>query len=149
MPHPSARSGEVSPVAVTKALVVKRVKVYHAEFEAPHPRCGRPFPEEEEVMVKIRLMRMGAKKNPHYRVVVVDSRKKRSSDYIESLGYYDPRDTTPEPLKIDTERANYWLSQGAQPTETTVRLLEKVGVEVPMVQAKRTEGYRRRTADQA
>ncbi|HEX7004240.1 MAG TPA: 30S ribosomal protein S16 [Trueperaceae bacterium] len=100
-------------------------------------------------MVKIRLMRMGAKKNPHYRVVVVDSRKKRSSDYIESLGHYDPRETTPEPLKIDTERANYWLAQGAQPTETTVRLLEKVGVEVPSVRAKRTEGYRRRSADQA
>ena len=100
-------------------------------------------------MVKIRLMRMGAKKTPHYRVVVVDSRKKRSSDYIESLGYYDPRDTTPEPLKIDSERASYWLAQGAQPTETTLRLLEKVGVEVPKVAAKRTEGYRQRTADQA
>lgn len=100
-------------------------------------------------MVKIRLMRMGAKKNPHYRVVVVDSRKKRSSDYIESLGYYDPRETTPEPLKIDTERASYWLSQGAQPTETTVRLLEKVGVEVPLVESKRTESYRQRTGKQA
>ena len=56
-------------------------------------------------MVKIRLMRMGAKKTPHYRVVVVDSRKKRSRNYIESLGYYDPRDTTDTPLKIDIERA--------------------------------------------
>jgi small subunit ribosomal protein S16 len=96
-------------------------------------------------MVKIRLTRMGAKKNPHYRLVVVDSRKKRSSDYIESLGYYDPRDTTPEPLRIDVERAGYWLGLGAQPTETAVRLLEKVGVEVPGVRAKRTEGYRHRT----
>ncbi|MEX2535434.1 MAG: 30S ribosomal protein S16 [Trueperaceae bacterium] len=100
-------------------------------------------------MVKIRLMRVGAKKNPHYRVVVVDSRKKRSSDYIESLGYFDPRDTTAEPLKIDIERAGYWLAQGAQPTETTVRLLEKVGVEVPGVRAKRTEGYRYRSGAQA
>jgi small subunit ribosomal protein S16 len=100
-------------------------------------------------MVKIRLMRVGAKKNPHYRVVVVDSRKKRSSDYIESLGYYDPRDTTPEPLKIDVERAGHWLAQGAQPTETAVRLLEKVGVEVPSVRVKRTVGYRARTGAKA
>lgn len=98
-------------------------------------------------MVKIRLMRMGAKKNPHYRLVVVDSRKKRSSDYIESLGYYDPRDTTPEPLKINVERAGYWLGQGAQPTETAVRLLEKVGVEVPVVRAKRSEGYKYRSGE--
>lgn len=97
-------------------------------------------------MVKIRLMRTGAKKNPHYRVVVVDSRKKRSSDYIESLGYYDPRDTTSEPLRIDTERARHWLEQGAQPTETTLRLLEKVGVEAPQVRAKRTGSYKARSA---
>lgn len=98
-------------------------------------------------MVKIRLMRVGAKKNPHYRVVVVDSRKKRSSDYIESLGYYDPRETTPDPLKIDVDRAGYWLEKGAQPTETTVRLLEKVGVEVPGVRAKRSEAYKYRTGE--
>ena len=95
-------------------------------------------------MVKIRLMRIGAKKNPHYRVVVVDSRKKRSSGYIESLGYYDPRDTTPEPLKIDVERAAHWLSVGAQPTGTALRLLEKVGVETPDVRAKRTASHRAR-----
>jgi small subunit ribosomal protein S16 len=100
-------------------------------------------------MVKIRLMRIGAKKNPHYRVVVVDSRKKRSSDYIESLGYYDPRDTTPEPLKIDVERAGHWLAQGAQPTETAIRLLEKVGVEVPGVRAKRAEAYQYRSGAKA
>jgi small subunit ribosomal protein S16 len=100
-------------------------------------------------MVKIRLMRIGAKKNPHYRVVVVDSRKKRSSDYIESLGYYDPRDTTPEPLKIDVERAGHWLAQGAQPTETAIRLLEKVGVEVPGVRAKRSDAYQYRSGAKA
>jgi small subunit ribosomal protein S16 len=65
------------------------------------------------IMVKIRLMRVGAKKNPHYRVVVVDSRKKRSSDYIELLGHYDPRDTTETPLNIDADRAAYWLDQGS------------------------------------
>lgn len=100
-------------------------------------------------MVKIRLMRMGAKKNPHYRMVVVDSRKRRSADYIESLGHYDPRDTTDEPLRIDAERAKHWIDQGAQPTETALRLLEKVGVEVPAVRAKRAEFYRARSQAQA
>lgn len=95
-------------------------------------------------MVKIRLMRMGAKKNPHYRLVVVDGRKKRSSDYIESLGYYDPRKTVEEPLKIDAERAKYWLSQGAQPTDTAIKLLEQVGVELPNVKRKRARAYRAR-----
>ena len=100
-------------------------------------------------MVKIRLMRLGAKKNPHYRVVVVDSRKKRSSDYIESLGYYDPRETVETPLKIDNERASHWLSQGAQPTETVVRLLEQSGVDVGTVLAMRSAGYKARTAAEA
>lgn len=97
-------------------------------------------------MVKIRLMRIGAKKQPHYRLVVVDSRKKRSADYLENLGHYDPRDTKDEPLKIDAERARYWLDQGAQPTPTAVRLLEKVGVEVGKVRAKRTDAYQKRVA---
>lgn len=95
-------------------------------------------------MVKIRLTRMGSKRNPHYRIVVVDSRKKRSSDYIEQIGYYDPRNTTAEPLKLDGERAAHWLSVGAQPTETVVRLLEKTGVEVPTVRAKRSDSYLKR-----
>lgn len=97
-------------------------------------------------MVKIRLMRLGAKKNPHYRVVVVDSRKKRSSDYIESLGYYDPRNTVETPLKLDAERASYWLEQGAQPTETAAKLLEQSGVTLGGVLAKRTAGYKARAA---
>ena len=100
-------------------------------------------------MVKIRLMRVGAKRNPHYRVVVVDARKKRSSDYIESLGYYDPRSTTENPLKIDTERAAYWIEQGAQPTDTALKLLEQVGVEVPQVIAKRRAAFQARQGSQA
>lgn len=100
-------------------------------------------------MVKIRLMRMGSKRNPHYRMVVVDSRTKRDGDYIESLGYYDPRDTTETPLKIDAERAAYWLGQGAQPTETAVRLLEKSGVEVGKVRSKRSKAYSERHAAEA
>jgi small subunit ribosomal protein S16 len=97
-------------------------------------------------MVKIRLMRMGSKRNPHYRIVVVDSRKKRSADYIEQLGYYDPRETTETPLKLDAERAAHWLGVGAQPTETVVRLFEQQGVEVPSVRAKRTDAYLKRAA---
>ncbi len=100
-------------------------------------------------MVKIRLMRMGSKHNPHYRVVVVDARKKRSADSIEQIGYYDPRNTTEAPLKLVTERANYWLSQGAQPTDTVVRLFEKVGIEVPNVTAKRRDYYTKRPRTQA
>lgn len=95
-------------------------------------------------MVKIRLTRIGSKRNPHYRIVVVDSRKKRSADYIEQLGYYDPRETTATPLKIDGERAAHWLKVGAQPTETVVRLLEQHGVDVPSVRAKRSDAYLKR-----
>lgn len=97
--------------------------------------------KEQPTMVKIRMMRMGAKKNPHYRMVVVDARVKRSGDYIESLGHHDPRNTSAEPFKIDTERAAHWLAQGAQPTETALRLLERAGVEVPGVQAKRARSF--------
>ena len=93
-------------------------------------------------MVKIRLMRLGAKKNPHYRLVVVDAHKKRDGRYIESLGFYDPRKTVEEYLKIDAERAAYWLGKGAQPTLRTVKLLEQVGVDVPAnVRVKRKKAY--------
>lgn len=95
-------------------------------------------------MVKIRLNRMGSKRNPHYRVVVVDSRKKRSSDYIELLGYYDPRHNVEVPLKIDGERAQHWLAQGAQPTDRVIRLLEQTGVEVGEVERKRAQAYTKR-----
>jgi small subunit ribosomal protein S16 len=100
-------------------------------------------------MVKIRLTRMGSKRNPHYRMVVVDARKKRSADYIEQIGYYDPRETTDNALRVEAERATYWLEQGAQPTDTVVRLLEKAGVSVPGVQAKKRADYVRRTEAQA
>ncbi len=96
-------------------------------------------------MVKIRLMRVGAKGNPHYRVVVIDARKRRSSEYIESLGYYDPRGTVEVPLKINTERAEHWLAQGAQPTDTALKLLERVGVGVGNVSVKRGKAYQART----
>ncbi len=76
-------------------------------------------------MVKIRLTRMGAKKNPFYRIVAVDSRQARDGEYIEQIGYYDP---TKEDVKIDVEIAKKWIANGAQPTETVKNLLFKAGV---------------------
>ena len=78
-------------------------------------------------MVKIRLRRMGAKKNPFYRIVVADSHSPRDGKFIEEIGTYDPL-TTPAGIKVDGERAKYWISNGAQPTETVRALLKKAEV---------------------
>ena len=75
-------------------------------------------------MVKIRLRRMGAKKAPFYRVVVADSRYPRDGRFIEEIGTCDPL-TEPATIKIDMERAKYWISNGAQPTDTVRGLLKK------------------------
>ncbi|MBE6969639.1 MAG: 30S ribosomal protein S16 [Ruminococcaceae bacterium] len=75
-------------------------------------------------MVKIRLRRMGAKKAPFYRVVVADSRSPRDGRFIEEIGTYDPL-TNPATIEIDMERANYWIANGAQPTDTVRGLLKK------------------------
>ena len=75
-------------------------------------------------MVKIRLRRMGAKKAPFYRVVVADSRKARDGRFIEEIGTYNPL-TEPATINIDMERANYWISNGAQPTDTVRGLLKR------------------------
>ncbi len=77
--------------------------------------------------VKIRLTRKGKKKQPTYRVVVADSRAPRDGRYIEQIGRYDPR-PDPSVVEIDDERARYWLSQGAQPSDAVRRLLEITGV---------------------
>ena len=74
--------------------------------------------------VKIRLTRMGKKKNPFYRIVVADQRTRRDGAPIEEIGYYNPM-TNPADVKIDAEKANKWLSQGAQPTDTVRALLKK------------------------
>ena len=76
-------------------------------------------------MVKIRLRRMGAKKAPFYRIVVADSRCPRDGRFIEEIGTYDPM-AEGENIKVDLERAKYWISNGAQPTETVRGLLKKV-----------------------
>ncbi len=75
-------------------------------------------------MVKIRLRRMGAKKAPYYRIVVADSRSPRDGRFIEEIGTYDPLNET-APLRVDTERAKYWIANGAQPTDTVRGLLKK------------------------
>jgi len=78
-------------------------------------------------MVKIRLRRTGAKKQPHYRVVVTESKSPRDGKFIEIIGHYNPR-TEPPTVEIDAERALYWLSVGAQPTPAVRRMLDKMGI---------------------
>ena len=77
--------------------------------------------------VKIRLRRMGAKKAPFYRVVVADERSPRDGKFIDEIGYYNPL-TNPADVKIDAEKAEKWLANGAQPTETVKSLLKKSGI---------------------
>ncbi len=77
--------------------------------------------------VKIRLRRMGAKKAPFYRVVVADSRAPRDGKFIEEIGYYNPI-TEPAEIKIDAEKAQKWLKDGAQPSDTVKSLLKKSGI---------------------
>ncbi len=78
-------------------------------------------------MVKIRLRRMGAKKAPFYRVVVADERYPRDGRFIEEIGTYDPN-KNPGEINIDAEKAQKWLGNGAQPTDTVKALLKKCGV---------------------
>lgn len=76
---------------------------------------------------RIRLKRLGAKKAPFYRLVVADSRSPRDGRFIEEIGYYDPM-KKPSVIKVNEERAAYWLKTGAQPSETVKSLLKKAGV---------------------
>ena len=81
-------------------------------------------------MLSIRLRRAGSTKKPHYRGVVADSRAWRDGRFVEILGHYDPR-KSPAVVKIDAERAKYWISKGAQPSETVKSLLKKQPAETP------------------
>ena len=78
-------------------------------------------------MVKIRLRRMGAKKSPFYRIVVADSRFPRDGRFIEEIGTYNPL-TEPSEIKIDAEKAQRWIKNGAQPTDTVKVILKKNGI---------------------
>ena len=75
----------------------------------------------------MRLRRMGAKKAPFYRVVVADERSPRDGKFIDEIGYYNPL-TNPAEVKINAEKAEAWLKNGAQPTETVKSLLKKSGI---------------------
>ncbi|AHF03694.1 30S ribosomal protein S16 [Marichromatium purpuratum 984] len=87
-------------------------------------------------MVTIRLSRGGSKKNPFYQVVVADVRAKRDGRYIERLGFYNPNAKGGEvELRINRERADYWLGQGAQPTDRAAQLLKQAAKDVEAVAA--------------
>lgn len=80
--------------------------------------------------IKIRLTRGGTKKRPYYNVIVADARAPRDGKYLEKIGMYNPmlpKDSA-ERMKIDSDRATYWLSQGAQPTERVEKFLYKLGI---------------------
>ena len=78
-------------------------------------------------MVKIRLRRMGAKKAPYYRIIVADSRSPRDGRCIEEIGTYDPL-TEPATIAVDAEKAQQWIKNGAQPTDTVKALLKEANV---------------------
>jgi len=78
-------------------------------------------------MVRIRLRRVGAKKQPSYRVVVANSESPRDGRFIETIGFYNPR-TDPPTVEIQAERALYWLQHGAQPSDPVARMLQKLGI---------------------
>ncbi len=78
-------------------------------------------------MVKMRLVRMGDKKSPVYRIVVVDARKAATGEYIEKVGFYDPK-SQPVTLNVDADKAKEWIAKGVQPTETVKNLLVRAGV---------------------
>ena len=89
----------------------------------PEPEGGTTAP----MAVRIRLTRVGAKKQPSYRVVVADARSARDSRAIETLGHYNPR-TEPIELNVDADKAKAWLAKGAQPSDTVVRLFKQAGI---------------------
>ncbi len=75
-------------------------------------------------MIKLRLIRFGARKKPSYRIVAIDSRRARQSRTLDTLGYYNPR-TEPLEFKIDLNKVDYWLKKGAQPSETVNSLIDR------------------------
>ena len=89
--------------------------------------------------VRIRLSRMGAKKRPSYRIVIADSRRSRDGKFIERIGTYNPmlQKNNPDRVKIDIERAKYWLGQGAKPSDRVTIFLSNMGVvEKPIITKK-------------
>lgn len=89
-------------------------------------------------MLKIRLRRMGSRHKPFYRVVVSDSRRAPTASALDEIGYYDPR-RTPATLQVDLERADHWLSNGAQPSETVAQLIARARTAQPAEEAPAAE----------
>jgi small subunit ribosomal protein S16 len=89
-------------------------------------------------MVKIRLRRVGAKKQPHYRIVVADTRSPRDGKSLETIGHYNPR-TDPPTVEVDADRALYWLGVGAQPSEAVRQMLDRLGILARAAAIKRGE----------
>ncbi len=85
---------------------------------------------------RIRLKRVGAKKQPHYRIVVMSSSKPRDGAAIEELGHYDPRAEDPTPVFTNPDRALHWLMTGAQPSDTAKSLLRKAGIWATFAEAR-------------
>ena len=94
-------------------------------------------------MLKIRLRRMGAKFQPHYRVVVADARSPRDGRFVSILGYYDPR-TNPATIHVDAAQVEDWVRKGAQPTEAVIGLLRQAKIAPGVVEA-----YGRKNPDSA
>ena len=84
--------------------------------------------EVKDMAVKIRLKRLGKKKNPFYRIVVADARTSRNGKSIDEIGTYDPM-KNPSEFHVDAEAAKKWLANGAQPTETVAKILKLAGIE--------------------
>ena len=78
-------------------------------------------------MIKLRLRRMGAKHQPSYRIVAAESRMPRDGRFIEVIGFYNPR-SEPAEMRVNADRAKYWLEHGAQPTDTVRSILRRTGV---------------------
>ena len=86
--------------------------------------------------VSIRLKRFGTKKRPYYRVVVIDSRLSNSGRALDEIGFYHPIEAEENQVKINAERAAYWLSNGAQPSDTVKAIFAKQGIQATKAPAK-------------
>ena len=95
--------------------------------------------QPSNIMVRLRLQRFGAKREPYYRIVAADQRKARNGRFIEQLGTYDPKQE-PAEVRIDGERAEYWVDNGAQPTDTVQSFIERLEDEAPNVTDLSEEG---------
>ncbi|MFN3604733.1 MAG: 30S ribosomal protein S16 [Leptonema sp. (in: bacteria)] len=96
-------------------------------------------------MVKIRLFRFGKKKQPFYRIVVADSRKRRDGSYIDWIGFYNPVAMgNQEKFRINKEKAENWLQKGAQPSDTVLNLLTKAEVKLPSFLMKKIENKKKK-----